>query len=1314
MAGKGGSLEGVFGSVSSGIGTTTQFIGGAGGAANFALGQTTLVPGNGATSEVQTTDLTPLAAAPAGTFTLGLTTGLVTSTTIPLSFASTAAEIDAALEGIASVAALLGPVGDKVAVVKSLDGRTVTVTFNGLQDVNPLAGLASVGEKGGDGGSVTNVSISTGGAKDAVLTIAAGDAGDANAAGKGAKGGDVRGVGVIAIDSRTIFRSIAAGNGGDALKTGGLGGTIDQVSVQNHDIGLRSGAVYGFATMGGLFVGTGGKVPVGGKAGLAGNATNINADAIASIVAGREAAPEFAEKVENIYLNGNQQLVQRDSAFGENGPFRLKFGVDETTLIPKNSLPSFVQQQLNALASINGVGGVTVGAGPIVNGAPTYRVSWNTPGDRAPIIATEEQGTDVSETTKGAIIPFSTTERLAGASVLGVTELTPGLRNLAIDETVRGDTPVLATEITPGDAVTNEQQQLNLFQIGPFPTGLIILSYGGEKAAVALPQNATGLDIDAALESLLTIQAVDAGLPGAVLGNVVTVTQSAPFFFQVQFNVPQDVPDLVIADLIIPETQRLNTGGLTAFPAGKFELSFKNQTPGVESETQTTALINATATNVDIQNALNLLPAVQDAGGVTVTNGPGGTFSIQFGDIGDQRLLVGRGFVPEVQTLNVGTLPATGLLQFGFGGEFTSLPSTASAVDIQTALNLLNSVKVTGPGNTGAVAVAGAGVNAFNVTFNTIGDKQPISLVGFQREQQTLDLGATGAAPTGEFFLNVKQNVPVFEGVKGAQTSFLVTDLVQGANGFIAVTTPTPGSPTTRETQLLDITGVAGIVGGEFQLSFGGFTTGLIPNTATLFDIDAALEALPGIGLNGVVVTQGTNQFRFSIAFSTNGDKPTITGIAGARELQNLDIDLLANDATGEFAISFLGQTTNLLPSNASAFDVENELNALSFVQGSGSVVVTPGPGTTNSFDIRFQQFGDVARFSAVGGGDTSHESQLLDLSKIVGVANTTYTLSFGNAATTGLTGASTALDIENALNALVSIQNTDPDGVSGSVSVTETAPASGKFNVVFETFGNQPSILGSGLVGSGQTIRLPHDATPAQIQAALNNMVSVTNVIVTANAIPGSFNVDFADNADQPLITATGFIHEVQKVDIFVAGDFVLRFGGNTTGILPANATAADVKAALQLLPSIQNLTPNIDDVQVTVGQNSSFDVVLLGDGDLNPIAGTQTGFMEVTTSRNGTALLTEIQQIAYATRGNFSSAAFTVANIVGAISDFNELGASTFKWTEVNGTPGFNLGDRPIDGLVMAKFFDQTTINFTPEAKLTANGFFDNENRI
>jgi len=1204
--------------------------------------------------------------------------------------------------------------------------KTTLIAGNGGGTV--LNGPATT--KSANGGSITNVSLERGGAVTGQagtveLILRAGDAGDAAGARTGAKGGDVRGVQVGAIGDATIFRSVAAGNGGSGIN-GGLGGTIDQLSVLDHDIGLRTGAAFGYASMGGLFVGAAGKAS-GGKAGLAGNATNINANSIASIVAGRAAVPEFAQTVENIYLNGNQQLLQRDNSFAANSSFQLTFGANSTVFLAKDSSVQVVEAALNALPSISIEGGLKVTAGVLVNGAPTYKVVWNTAKDQAQITGVEQQPVSPSD-----LVPFDSLNGLADEVVRGkanfpVVETVSGQRNLAVDETTSGTISVLARETTQGVAlVTREIQRLDLNQIAAFPTGSVRIGYGGDTSGL-LPQNPTAGDVDLALEGLPSIQALNGGV-----SNAVTVTRAGRVF-TITFITPQDVPDLVTGDLVIPETQRLNLGNLATLPDSTFTLGFKN-----DGVTQTTTPIFAAGvTRAIIDTALESLSSIQNLTGtpgnkVTVTDGSvAGTFDIQFSQIGNLPTIDANGFVPETQTLTTLALPANGELLLGYGSSFVKIPAGFDGLAIQNALNGLDAVKASAPGNAGQVAVVFSAANTFAVTFNSIGNKLPITAEGLQREGQTLSLGTVITQPTGEYFFNITHNVPDFVVVKGSQTNLTVKTLIEGKTGSVSTTTTIQGGPNVAEVQEIDLTGVAGIVGGEYRLTFGGTSTGFLTKSGTPAAQATQIEtALNGLGA-GVTVAATSNSLVFVVTFTGNGDKADIRdGGAGARETQNVDLDVLGNDPTGEFVLTYGTRIAAPLSVNATAGEIDAVLEILLANAGLGGpagnkvTVTSPGasPNGGNSYDIKFQAFEDTLTFRAVGGGKTAHEIQQLDLSAFTSVgANANYSLQFGTDSTSGLTGASTATDIDAELEQLSAISSLN--GAVPGDNVTVTAAGNGKFNVEFNLFGPRTGtgttlLSGIGALGSGQTVRLPFNATAADVQTAINAVsLPVSQVTVTPAAVAGTFSIQFAENADQPAIDFTTIVHEVQNVDVLSQGQFTLTYGFETTTPLAIDATPATVQAALQNLFGIQALSPAANDLVVIAGPNGTYTITLAGDADPLPIRGTELVPMTVSTLVEGTAVINEVQQLSYLSKRIFDATRFTQANLVGGIADINEVGANVFKFIH-NGLPTnasvlpFAVGDTPIDGLVMAHVFNQEKVNFTPEARLTDGGFFDNDN--
>lgn len=154
----------------------------------------------------------------------------------------------------------------------------------------------------GNGGSINGFTILGGKAE---FSILAGHAGDSTSNGKGGNGGSVN---QVAVAPLLVLRDIAAGDGGNsALSKGGNGGSVTGITA-NGNIGVMSGEAFGFGQAGGIFAGLGG---TGGKGnGVAGNVTDIVANSIASIVAGRDAsAIGLVSKVDGIFLNGSTQLT---------------------------------------------------------------------------------------------------------------------------------------------------------------------------------------------------------------------------------------------------------------------------------------------------------------------------------------------------------------------------------------------------------------------------------------------------------------------------------------------------------------------------------------------------------------------------------------------------------------------------------------------------------------------------------------------------------------------------------------------------------------------------------------------------------------------------------------------------------------------------------------------------------------------------------------------------------------------------------------------------------------------------------------------
>ena len=229
-------------------------------------------------------------------------------------------------------------------------------------------------------------------------------------------------------------------------------------------------------------------------------------------------------------------------------------------------------------------------------------------------------------------------------------------------------------------------------------------------------------------------------------------------------------------------------------------------------------------------------------------------------------------------------------------------------------------------------------------------------------------------------------------------------------------------------------------------------------------------------------------------------------------------------------------------------------------------------------------------------------------------------------------------------------------------------------------------------------------------VEAQLNSLVTITNAGgVTVTGTPaGGFTVKFNLIGVRADILGTAQIQEVQTVDVLAVGQFTLIGPtGMTTAVrLNANATSAEVDAALD------TVVPG--GVSVADGGNSSYVVTFNNPGQQNPLGATEFIPLLASTIAQGDAVTMEKQALSFNPRNTFTLADYNAANLVGAIVDPNEIGSPIFKFINNGGGAGFDLGDTPIDGLVMARVFNQATVNFTPEAKLVGGVFFDFSNKI
>jgi hypothetical protein len=303
---------------------------------------------------------------------------------------------------------------------------------------------------------------------------------------------------------------------------------------------------------------------------------------------------------------------------------------------------------------------------------------------------------------------------------------------------------------------------------------------------------------------------------------------------------------------------------------------------------------------------------------------------------------------------------------------------------------------------------------------------------------------------------------------------------------------------------------------------------GTTPGTATTGTAAGQMNTPRGVAVNQgtgnvYAVDSGNNRV---VVFSSSGNFLRAFGADvvnygpdQANEVQAVDV----NAASGNFTLTFNGQTTPSISATATAATVQSELNALSSIGGLspvGSVSVTGGPGNA----------GGTSAYTITFGG-------FLAATNVPQISATNVSLSGGSPSTAITTG-------------------TVNEGETG---FEICVPANGDFCKIGTTGG-----LG-GMFSSPQGVAVNQSSGDVYVTESGNrrasqfdssgNFIRTFGKDVIATGFPGN---SLAASAVQTLtVTAT-------------EGKYKLKFGGAETAELPSSSTAAQIKTALEGLPSI------------------------------------------------------------------------------------------------------------------------------------------------
>lgn len=607
-----------------------------------------------------------------------------------------------------------------------------------------------------------------------------------------------------------------------------------------------------------------------------------NGTALTSSVAGNVVQIQTAVRATN--------EIQRISipAAATGGTFRLTFDGDTTAPIPTNATVSQVQAALHALSSIGNPGNIIVTGS---TGGP-----WD--------------------------VEF--TNQLRGRDQSLITTLNNDLRGGVILD---------VAEVVDGSG-TNE---IHSISTNGATAGTFTLTFDNgsfARTTAALPYDATPGEIQSALEALTSVGAGNVQVTGPV-GGPWQIEYVADFAAADQVLIRLDGSNLNAGFVTFSSSVVETTGGgggndevqtVTITPSGGSTTggTFTLHIDSPQTGSITTAPIPYDADGAAVEAALAAAGLTQ----VSVTGLSQGPYVFTFGGtLADtsiptlfspdtSRLSGNSGEVQaavsganEVQQITPSVATTGGDFTLSFQGATTPpLPYNATAGQVASALQALPTI---GAGN---VIVSGPSGGAWTIEFTEGLAKTSVDLI---------TANATNLA--GALSVNVTDNFQA---------------AVAGTNERQSISlSPDPTS-------------------GNFRLSYNGATTGPLNHQATALAVQNALRALPTIGAGNVVVTGAdggpwTVEFvealrsenRASITVDTSGlvrsgltvNVADATSASGTNEQQRIALPF--GVTSGDFTLTFDGETTSSIDFAASRVDVQTALEALTTI-GAGNVKV--------------------------------------------------------------------------------------------------------------------------------------------------------------------------------------------------------------------------------------------------------------------------------------------------------------------------------------------------------------------------------------
>lgn len=369
---------------------------------------------------------------------------------------------------------------------------------------------------------------------------------------------------------------------------------------------------------------------------------------------------------------------------------------------------------------------------------------------------------------------------------------------------------------------------------------------------------------------------------------------------------------------------------------------------------------------------------------------------------------------------------------------------------------------------------------------------------------------------------------------------------------------------------------------GDFTLSFDGSTTGNLAFGASAGAILASLESLNTVGVGHVAVS-GSDPWTISFdsSIATIG---ALTGSASGITSSISDLIAFAGESGATFVLNFGGHTTAPIAGTAAASDVQAALAAIL----PGATITVAGAAGGPWVSTITLPYGDMT--GDVAGGISP--SYAVSLKNAIGG---TFTLSYGDAASSTIAYNAAAADVQTALGAIPSSAAATVTGADGGPwqiaipvlvesGATDAPALTGDADFLIGpsgTFAGYPVIYcfavgpnfwdapGNWADASPPSAYLPtppnvSSVSPSSIGA--NKLAAGTTYYYKATAL----NANGETTAGAEGSAATSEAGSVIINGAASGGTYTLTYNGQTTAGIAYNANAAAVQSALQALSSV------------------------------------------------------------------------------------------------------------------------------------------------